>query len=274
MELKWTKLFKNDNFKRLFILLWRLFMGFLKIGSQNYFKIMFFLLTNTYILICMWQNLIFKNFDLCLGSEFMWYVTPEPTKKRVRTRKILYFNPPFSKSVKTKFGALFLKLIDHPFPNHHIFHKIFNRSKVKISYCTMPNVKNHIAKNNAKVSSTKNDCDKNERKCDCTRKFKGKCPLHGHCLQKSVVYQAHVTTANKTMIYTGMTKNSFKQRWCVHNATIEKRPPKEKVTTLSEYVWKLKDQNIPFKITYGQSNQKHMHSPVDQRDVTCVSQKN
>ena len=64
------------------------------------------------------------------------YVPPEPTKKRVRTRKILYFNPPFSKSVKTKVGALFLKLIDHPFPNHHIFHKIFNRSKVKISYCS------------------------------------------------------------------------------------------------------------------------------------------
>ena len=74
MELKWTKLFINDNFKRRFILLWRLFMGFLKIGSQNYFKILFFLLTNTYILICMWRNIIFKNFDLCLGSEYMCYI--------------------------------------------------------------------------------------------------------------------------------------------------------------------------------------------------------
>ena len=201
------------------------------------------------------------------------YVSPEPTKKRVRTRKILYFNPPFSKSVKTKVGALFLKLIDHPFPNHHIFHKIFNRSKVKISYCTMPNVKNHIAKNNAKVSSTKNDCDKNERKCDCTRKFKGKCPLHGHCLQKSVVYQAHVTTANKTMIYTGMTKNSFKQRWCVHNATIEKRPPKEKVTTLSEYVWKLKDQNIPFKITWSIKSKAYAFSSGSKGCDLCTTEK-
>ena len=110
------------------------------------------------------------------------YMPPEPNKKRVRTRKILYFNPPFSKSVKTKVGALFLKLIDDHFPEHNIFHEIFNRSKIKISYCTMPNVKNHIAKNNAKVSSEeKNDSDDKERKCDCTRKFKGKCPLHGHC---------------------------------------------------------------------------------------------
>ena len=34
------------------------------------------------------------------------YVPPEPTKKRVRTRKILYFNPPFSKSVKTTFPEI------------------------------------------------------------------------------------------------------------------------------------------------------------------------
>ena len=137
----------------------------------------------------------------------------------------------------------------------------------------MPNVKNHIAKNNAKVSSTKNDCDKNERKCDCTRKFKGNCPLHGHCLQKSVVYQAHVTTANKTMIYTGMTKNSFKQRWCVHNATIEKRPPKEKVTTLSEYVWKLKDQNIPFKITWSIKSKAYAFSSGSKRCDLCITEK-
>ena len=76
LELKWTKMFKNDNFQRFFILLWRLFMGFLKIGSQNYFKIKFFLLTNTYILICMWQNVRFKKFDLCLSWGYMCIVSP------------------------------------------------------------------------------------------------------------------------------------------------------------------------------------------------------
>ena len=74
MELKWTKLFKTDNFKRLFILLWRLFRGFLKIGWQNYFKIMFFLLTNTYILICMWRNVRYNFLDLRLGSGYMWMI--------------------------------------------------------------------------------------------------------------------------------------------------------------------------------------------------------
>ena len=76
LELKWTKLFKNNNFQRFFMLLWRLFMGFLKIGSQNYFKIKFFLLTNTYILICMWRNVRFKKFDLCLSWGYMCIVSP------------------------------------------------------------------------------------------------------------------------------------------------------------------------------------------------------
>ena len=53
------------------------------------------------------------------------------------------------------------------------------------------------------------------------------------------IFWADFATKNKTMIYTGMTKNSFKQRFNAHNATIVKRPTKEKVTTLSEHVWKL-----------------------------------
>ena len=73
---KMNKIVKKDNFQRFFILLWRLFMGFLKIGSQNYFKIKFFLLTNTYILICMWRNVRLKKFDLCLSWGYMCIVSP------------------------------------------------------------------------------------------------------------------------------------------------------------------------------------------------------
>ena len=75
------------------------------------------------------------------------------------------------------------------------------------------------------------------------------------------------------MIYTGMTKNSFKQRWCVHNATIEKRPPKEKVTTLSEYVWKLKDQNIPFKITWSIKSKAYAFSSGSKGCDLCTTEK-
>ena len=46
-------------------------MGFLRIGWQNYFNIMIFLLKYTYILICMWRNVRYNFFDLRLGSGYM-----------------------------------------------------------------------------------------------------------------------------------------------------------------------------------------------------------
>lgn len=103
-------------------------------------------------------------------------------------------------NVKTNVGKLFLKLLDDHIPKSNILHKYFNRNTVKISYSTMSNVKDHISKNNAKVYNESSKPATDERKGDCTRKFKGNCPLQGNCLQKSVVYQAHIKNKNKTMI--------------------------------------------------------------------------
>ena len=63
------------------------------------------------------------------------------TQHRQRKRNIIWFNPPFSKSVVTKIGKTFLRLIDRYFPPHHKLHKLFNRNNVKVSYSCMPNVK-------------------------------------------------------------------------------------------------------------------------------------
>ena len=48
------------------------------------------------------------------------------TQHRQQKRNILWFNPPFSKSVVTKIGKTFLRLIDKHFPPHHKLHKLFN----------------------------------------------------------------------------------------------------------------------------------------------------
>ena len=44
------------------------------------------------------------------------YQKPVNEKRRKRSRKVIYFNPPFSKSVKTNVVKQFLKLIDKHFP--------------------------------------------------------------------------------------------------------------------------------------------------------------
>ena len=55
------------------------------------------------------------------------YQKTSDAKKRNRSRKAIYFNPPFSKSVKTNVIKLFLSLIDKHFPKSHRLHKCFNR---------------------------------------------------------------------------------------------------------------------------------------------------
>ena len=52
-------------------------------------------------------------------------------QRRQRKRNILWFNPPFSKSVVTKIGKIFLRLIDKHFPPHHNLHKLFNQNNLK-----------------------------------------------------------------------------------------------------------------------------------------------
>ena len=73
------------------------------------------------------------------------------TRKRNRSRKITWFNPPFSQNVSSNVGAKFLQLIDTCFPPTHPLSKIINRNTVKVSYRCMPNMGQVIARHNSKV---------------------------------------------------------------------------------------------------------------------------
>ena len=75
---------------------------------------------------------------------------PSNANRRKRGRKIIWFNPPFSRSVVTNVGKQFLRLLDIHFPRHNPLHKIFNRSNVKVSYGCMPNIQAGINSHNKK----------------------------------------------------------------------------------------------------------------------------
>ena len=77
--------------------------------------------------------------------------SPNLITKRKRQRNILWFNPPYSKTVKTKIGKFFLQLIKKIFPKEHKFHKIFNRNTLKLSYSCMPNIKSKIKAHNGVI---------------------------------------------------------------------------------------------------------------------------
>ena len=76
------------------------------------------------------------------------FKAPAENARRNRNRKVIWFNPPYSLNVKTNIGKVFLKLVRKHFPRSHKLSKIFNLNTIKISYSSMPNVKNLIKQHN------------------------------------------------------------------------------------------------------------------------------
>ena len=69
-------------------------------------------------------------------------------KKNNRNRKVVWFNPPYSKQVSTNIAKGFLNLLDQHFPKHRLY-KIFNRNNVKVKQHRLCKIFN---RNNLKVS--------------------------------------------------------------------------------------------------------------------------
>ena len=87
--------------------------------------------------------------------------------KRQRLRNIVWFNQPYSHAVITNVAKTFFQLIDLHFPPSNKFHKIFNRNKVKVSYCCTQNVGNIIKLHNKKLINSSNH---HEQPCNCRKK--------------------------------------------------------------------------------------------------------
>ena len=85
--------------------------------------------------------------------------------KKVRQRKIIWFNPPHSVNAETNIGKTFLNLIEKHFPKTIKFHKILNRNSLKVCYSCLPNFGN-ITKshNNIILSEGKTE---DQPKCNC-----------------------------------------------------------------------------------------------------------
>ena len=195
--------------------------------------------------------------------------TQYPKKKHSRKRTITWFNPPFSKNVQTNVGEKFLKLIDKHFPKGSDLSKLINRNNVKISYRCLPNLENIISKHNAKV--TRAPTDQTKVTCNCRKR--DSCPLEGKCLTSSLVYQATVSSdICKEENYIGLTSNTFKQRWTQHTCSF-KHKSKANETTLSQYIWKLKEQNVKYNIKWKIISKAPQFSPVTGRCNLCTKEK-
>ena len=143
-------------------------------------------------------NLIFKK--------------PAEKQNRTRSRKIIWFNPPFNKSVTTNVAKRFLNLVDRHFPKTNTLLKIFNRNTVKVSYSCTENMANVIKSHNKKTTMS------NEKSvAACNFRNKGGCPLDGLCQTNVIIYKCVVSTKNMTeKVYLGNAEGDFKKRYYNH----------------------------------------------------------
>ena len=134
-----------------------------------------------------------SNYKASLEFEMPQYNT-----KRNRSRKVMWFDSPFSQNVKTNIGKIFLKLAKQHFPKHHKLNKIFNKNTLKLSYCCMENMSSFIKQHNVNILSAESN---EKRSSNCRNKEC--CPLEGHCLRECILYEAKVPTEDNFKLYYG-----------------------------------------------------------------------
>ena len=191
-------------------------------------------------------------------------------KRRKRRRNVTWYNPPYSRSVKTNIGQTFLKLLDKHFPKGSKLNKIFNRNCVKVSYSCMKNVSALIKAHNAKVK--RNAKKDPKKKCNCTRKYKGKCPLNGKCLSEATVYRASVKSNTSCRTYIGLAGGTFKERFFNHMKSFTHKKYVNE-TELSKHIWSLKNKDEAYNISW----ESLRHSNTFRRDTNicnlCLEEK-
>ena len=132
----------------------------------------------------------------------------------------------------------------------------------------MPNMGALIKKHNSKILRQDNNQEQNG--CHC--RIKADCPLPGRCSTPNVVYEATVNTRSEEKTYIGLTSLPFKKRYNQHKASFTHRW-KSSQTELSNYVWKLKDKNTAFTITWKIKQRAQPYSPVTKRCDLCLCEK-
>ena len=196
--------------------------------------------------------------------EYMPHVTQQP--RRNRLRNIIWFNPPFSKNVKTNIARSFLKLVDTHFPIGNKLHKIFNKNTVKVSYSCMSNVKSIITSHNTRIIRKSQPQD-----ISAGNSF---CPLQNKCMSKDIVYKAAIFTGNTqdTKHYIGMTSNTFKERYRNHIKSFTHKKYSNE-TELSKHVWHLKQKKTDFTIKWSIIKKSISYTGGSKRCNLCLEEK-
>ena len=98
--------------------------------------------------------------------------------------------------------------------------------------------------------------------------------MDGKCKStKSVVYRARVVDENNNIeTYTGLTKNTFKDRFYGHRNSFKNRD-QEHETTLSTHIWKLRDAGKTFDTFWSIIEKAPEFNPTTRKCTLCLQEK-
>ena len=201
-------------------------------------------------------------------NNSMKFEAPVENARRNRNRKVIWFNPPYSLNVKTNIGKIFLKLVSKHFPRSHKLSKIFNLNIIKISYSSIPSVKNLIKQHNSKILSK--DRDKTQRPCNC--RIKESCPLNGKCLHQCMVYKAEVSTNATYKEYCGPSEGEFKSRYNNHTQSF-RNISHINDTELSKCLWTLKANWADYHLKWSIKSYASRYKCGTRKCDLCLTEK-
>ena len=98
-------------------------------------------------------------YNAALENAVYWRVNYDSKineNKPSRNRKcnIIWYNPPYNKSVSINIGHVFLNLLDKHFHKEHKLKKISNRNSVKLRYSCTRNIEHIIKNHNRKITES------------------------------------------------------------------------------------------------------------------------
>ena len=216
------------------------------------------------------------NHVLAYENDTINNLSGAKSRKRNRKRNIIWFNPPYSKSVATNVGRYFLVLLEKHFPNSHKFRKIFNRNTVKVSYSCMPNIKARINQHNKKILQKHSRTARNDEPvntCNCPRNTE--CPLENNCLDKNMIYSAEISSNlpnYESKVYKGICSTTFKARLGNHKKSFNNERY-EADSTLSKEVWRIKRNGGNFTIKWKKEASHRSYQPEGKSCLLCKNEK-
>ena len=101
-------------------------------------------------------------------------------------------------------------------------------------------------------------------------------PIEGNCLVTNVVYAATVETldaldeAVEEQSYTGLVE-SWKPSFYQHRSSFTHRTGRQ--TSLSNHIWKLRDQDLDYRLTWGVLGHARPYNPVTGLCRLCLLEK-